>query len=241
MHSTLFISAGAVLLSACASTTPGARPFDMSAADHAAAASSHEGEAAAHAAAYDPDASSPTTPCSGRGAAKYVDFPCWTSPANPTAKHSQEAEAHRKMAAEHRAASTALRDAEARACVGLANADRDESPFAHRDDIASMSRLDGATSSGKSSSSKLAGGTVVLRAVPGLTKEYLQRVVDCHLARNASMGFAMPEMAFCPLAVQGARATVVSSGAGFGVEIRADGPDAASEVLKRARALVPGT
>ncbi len=157
---------------------------------------------------------------------------------NPTAAHQKEAEAHGKMAADHRAASKVLRDAEEKACGNVGTADRDESPFEHRDDLVSVAKLETTAHSGKVTTPKLAGASVVVRAVPGLTQEYLQRTLDCHLARNAAMGFAMPGMAFCPLSVKGARASVESAGNGFRVEIRADDPDAAKEVLKRAQALV---
>jgi len=229
---------GAVLLGACASTAPGARPLDMSASEHEIAANQHERESASHAAAHDPTAAASTT-C-GSGARNSERRPCWTSRAKVEAQHLQDADEHHKVASEHRAASQGLRAAEESACIGLSEAERDESPFAHREDIVSASRLDATVSSGKGSSQRSLGATVVLRAVPNLTKEYLQRLVDCHLARDAAMGFDMPEMAFCPLSVKGARATVVSGTAGFGVEIRAEDTDAAAEVLKRARALVSG-
>ena len=63
---------------------------------------------------------------------------CWTSVSNPTAEHLREAEEHRRHAADHRASSVALRDAEARACVGITPDDRDMSPFEHVEDIATV-------------------------------------------------------------------------------------------------------
>ncbi|MFI5299511.1 MAG: hypothetical protein ACHREM_15585 [Polyangiales bacterium] len=74
--------------------------------------------------------------------------------------------------------------------------------------------------------------------MPGLTTEQLQRIVSCHHARNAAMGFGLPSMFFGPLSVRGVRPTVVLSDAGFRVETRAS--DADAEVYRRARALVPG-
>jgi hypothetical protein len=85
----------------------------------------------------------------------------------------------------------------------------------------------------------MVGARVVFRALPGMTAEWLQRVVSCHLARNASVGFDMPEMSYCPLAVKGASATVNSTGDGFAVDIK--GADAASidQIIKRAKTLLP--
>ncbi len=226
------------MVGACASTTPGARPHDMSAEQHEAEAKKHDTEASSHASSYDPSATTSKTECDAIAAKS--GKPCWTSSANPTAEHKKEAEAHAKMAADHRAASKALRDAEEKACGDLATADRDESPFAHREDLVSVTKLESTTQSGKITTPKLDGAAIVVRAVPGLTKEYFQRTLDCHLARNAAMGFAMADMAFCPLSVKGVRANVESAGGGFRVEIRADDTNVAKEVLKRAQALAPG-
>jgi len=39
-----------------------------------------------------------------------------------------------------------------------------------------------------------------------MTAEWFQRIVDCHLARNASLGFSAAEMPYCPLNVKGVHA-----------------------------------
>ena len=139
-------------------STPGAQPHDMSAAQHEATAARLDAEAAR-----------------------------WTSAENPTEESRREATRHRQMAADHRAASQALRDAEARACAGLREADRDMSPFAHREDIANVEPLTEPVPFGRGTNIRQTVGTVVtFRAVLGMTAEWLQRVVDCHIARAAS-------------------------------------------------------
>src|SRR5262245_22225824 len=92
-------------LAGCAST-PGAEPQAMSQAQHEQAAVEHEQAARCG----DPQR------------------PCWTSLSNPSAAQKVDAEKHRKMAADHRAAAGALRGAESRACVGIPDVDRDMSP-----------------------------------------------------------------------------------------------------------------
>lgn len=141
------------------------------------------------------------------------------------------------MAAEHRAAAQALRDAEARACAGIDEADRDASPFEHEGDIASVARLTEAAPAGHASAEHLVGATVVFRAVRGLTAEWLQREIDCHLARNDAVGHDMPEMPNCPL-VPALSAQVRSTGDGFAVDIRGGDDAAAAEILRRAETLV---
>jgi hypothetical protein len=216
----------------------------MSAARHEREAQAHAATAETHEGQYDPNARTERERCRGRaggaaraGAGADIGPICWTSVTNPTAEHQRAAEEHRRHAADHRAASAALRDAEARACVGISADDRDMSPFDHVEDIASVDALTERTGTSKAPSQRTAGAVVTFRAVPGMTAEWLQRVVDCHLARNASLGHAVPEMPNCPLVSNGAQARVTSTGNGFAVAIRSDDPATAREILSRAERL----
>lgn len=166
----MFLCAG----SGCQST-PGAEPHDMSAAGHAAAASGHEAEATQHAAMYSTRARETRERCPRGPTIVDSSTPCWTSVTNPTAEPLREAEQHRRMAADHRAASQALRDAEANACVGISDTDRDMSPFEHGADIASVMPLIVRTVAAREVVSRTVGVTVTFRAVPGLTAEWLKR------------------------------------------------------------------
>jgi len=217
------------LLLGCAAD-PGTKPHDMSAAQHDAAANQEMQAASGHAEQHDPAATKQSTECAGRAG-------CWTSVSNPTAQHGDDAKRHRELAQKHRAASAALVDAEARACVGLSEDDRDMSPFHHREDIESVSPLVEEVKTGKGTTKKEVGATIVFRAVPGLTAEWLQRVVDCHLARAAAVGHDMPEMPYCPLVPKGAKAKVTSVGNGFAVNVSADDAATIAEIKKRAETL----
>lgn len=222
---------------ACASSTPGARPHDMGAPSHESAAAEHDRMAETHAAQFDPNARVPYEKCE-HVRIDGVAGACWTASRNPTKAHLEEAERHRKMAADHRAASQALRDTEARACVGISTEDRDESPFANREDITSVTPLDLKTTSGKPQYDRHAGAVITFRAVPGMTAQWLQRVVDCHLARNAALGHEVPEMTYCPLVPKDVTAKVTPTETGFAVEVRSDDSATADEILRRARGLV---
>ncbi len=222
-----------IVAGACAPAA-GTQPHDMSAADHQAAAAQNERQASQHSAQYDDKQSKTEDRCTaGKGRV------CWTETTNPTDGHAKTAEDYRKLAAQHRAASQALVDAETRECAGLSEEDRDTSPFAHGADIQSVSQFREETKAGGKgpATTRDAGATIVIRAVPGLTAEWLQRVVDCHLARNAAVGHDMPEMAECPLVPNGAQAKVRSVGDGFAVDVRADEPKAAAEIWRRAQEL----
>lgn len=160
--------------------------------------------------------------------------PCWK------AQDKRFLDAHRDAAAKHRAASTELRAAEASACAGFSVDDRVISPFERTSEIAGVEpfvrRTDPYTAGSRE---RVVGAVVTFRAVPGMTTEWLQRLVDCHLARNAALGHVVPEMPNCPLVPAGVRARVRPAGTGFAVEIDSDDPDVAREILARAERLAP--
>jgi hypothetical protein len=215
----------------------GTEPHAMSANEHEVSASQEQKSAETHGMQYDPAASATQKPCVvGKAGA------CWKSTTNPTAEHEREAAHHRELAAQHRAGSEALRAAEASACSGIPEEDRDQSPFDHPEDIRSVSPLREDIRTGKSSSARTAGAEVTFAAVPGMTAEWLQRVVDCHLARNAAIGHetAATDMPHCALTLRGAQARVRSVGDGFAVAIRSDDTATSEEILRRAESLRAG-
>lgn len=237
------ISIGLAAVLGCAATQ-GAGPRELSVAQHDAAALQDEKAAAVHVNQLEPGATAVLGQCRpGPADALRVSSSgpdvCWTSTTDPSDGDQRAAEEHRRWAAAHRASSAALREAEGRACVGLPADDRDVSPFEHTADIASVTPLNEHHTSSRQSYEQSVGATVTFRAVPGMTAERLQRVVDCHLARNASLGHVVPEMPDCPLVPRGAEARVSSTGTGFAVAIRASDGAAAKEILARAERLVP--
>lgn len=229
----LFALFAALSAGACAHAA-GTQPHEMSGPQHEAAAAQEDNQASQHAAQHDPTAARQEERCSG-GKGRV----CWTVTTNPTAGHVKTSEEHRELAAQHRAASQSLREAEARACTGLADEDRDVSPFAHGADIRSVSQFREEKLIGKNRTTRDAGATIVFRATPGLTEEWLQRIVNCHLARNAAVGHDVAEMPYCPLVPRGAQATVRSVGDGFAVDVRADDAETANEIWRRAQQISP--
>jgi hypothetical protein len=106
-------------------------------------------------------------------------------------------------------------------------------------DIRSVGAFEEETQLGKRSVKKTVGVQVVFRAVPGMTAEWLQRLTNCHLARNAAVGHeaASSEMSYCPLTLNDVRATVRSVGDGFTVIVRSDDPKTVKEILRRSDSL----
>jgi hypothetical protein len=226
----------ALSTAACVTTTPGSRPHDMSASQHEAMAEGADKSAELHAAQYAPDASEERCIRRGSAARDRDSDGCWTM--NATAEHLADASKQRKIAADHRAASEVLRTAEARACAGLSDDDRDMSPFFHRDDIAGVEALNVSAGSGKSHRTIMEGAVVTFRPVPGMTAQWLQRVVDCHVARNAALGHDLAEMPYCPLVLNGVTARVTSTPTGLAVAVSSEDSGAAQQILDRSRALV---
>ncbi len=203
-------------------------PHAMSAPQHEASAAKEEREASQHTKQYAPGLTAKSLRCN-------AGQPCWTSTRNPTEQHRILAEEHRKLAAEHRASSQALRDAEGGACAGVPDEDRDMSPFLHGSDIERVTQL--REQQGPQGSTRDAGATVVFHSSPGMTKEWLETVINCHLARNAAVGHDMLEMGYCPLVPRGVQAKVRSVADGLAVDLRSDDPNTAAEIWRRARRL----
>jgi hypothetical protein len=130
----------------------------------------------------------------------------------------------RRLGTDRRRSSVPLRAAEEQACSGLAEPDRDESPFAHHTEIVRVDPIEH-------------GVRVHFRHVDGLTADWLEHLVECHLARDEVIGPDGPDTKECPLAVRGASAHVAVDGAGYLVEVRSNDIDASAEIVRRAAAL----
>ena len=209
----------------------GTKPHDMSAARHRAAAGTEQAEAARHARRYDP--APPTCTRGGWDQGLESFGVCWTSTDNPTSQHQADAALHRALAEKHRAAAESLRDAEAAACAGIAEGDRVTSPFYHREDIVGAQKVEATVKRDGAQTTQLAGAKVVFRAVPGLTAQRLQGLVDCHMARAAALGHVVPGTEYCPLMLKGIRALVSSTKEGVALQVVSDDPATAEEIVHR--------
>ncbi len=237
---TMCVGPTVLAASLCVACGPpsGTALHDMGAADHEAAATAEEARAEQANTAAREQGAVPVDPrCTPSD-----DTVCWSSTAFPTENFEREAERHRGLAIQHRAASVALLEAEARACVGIAPTDRDLSPFAHTEDIRAVAPLyETRMVQGKTPTKHLVGAQVVFRAVTGMTAEWLQRLLDCHGARNAAIGYATTRTAMphCPLAIGPVTTEASSTGDGFTVEIRAEENQDAEQIRDRAMGLRP--
>jgi hypothetical protein len=226
---------------ACATSRP-KMDENMSAAEHDRAATEDKAEARKHADSYDPKAVRYVDlyPESRAGCDKTLPPDCspfWSMTKNTTDRELSQAAAHAARARQHRAAARALRETESRACAGVALADQDMSPFLRERDIDAVEEL--GQSGGRAPQGSPAGAAIAFKPVVGLTVQTLQRIVDCHLARNAALGREQGEASGCPLNVKGATAKVRAVEGSLVVDVTATDAGAALEITKRARALAP--
>lgn len=215
----LVVAIAAVFSAGACHRSAGTHPDDMSAAKHDDAAAKAEAQAVEHEVQYDPN----PTLFDGSDCSEF----CFQS--NSTEHHLRQADRLRREAARHRDASHDLRVAEARACAQIPELHRDFSPFYHRGDITGVEASE--------------RGPIVVHfgEIPKTSAAGLQRLVDCHLARNAAMGFdtdEMAEMDYCPLGVAGVTASVVETATGFDILLDVDDEQARPLVSARVKALL---
>lgn len=218
---------------------PGTLPEEASAAGHQAAADREEARLLQHEKLYDPNAKQSVSRCDPEHAEKHPGAPvCWVEAINPTAIHLAEMNVHRTRAAYHRKAARDLRAAEEGACAGVAAAWRNRSPLSQRGDVLGVGPLENSAGETKGKP-RLVGATILLRRIDGLSADQLQRVLNCQVARSATIGYgpATTEADSSPLNERGAHVAVREWSSGFAVNIRADDPFAAQAILLRAQRL----
>jgi hypothetical protein len=137
------------------------------------------------------------------------------------------------LAAEHVEAATRLRNDEAVACDGVTETDRDQGAFARASDITGVEVLRdrGAFPKGPLQPSGIA---VYLRAEPGMTQQWLGRIVACRRAHVAVVG---QDRSGSPLTVPDSEVAVSSTQVGFRVSITSHDVDAVRSVVERAKEL----
>ena len=212
----------ALAAAGCVGCTGARNPRDMSVAENQAVAEADEKQADSKLCATPADAA--------------ASGPCWGAQSEQTRLEVAEL---RRKAAEHRNAAAVLK-AEEEACSGVSEADRVQSPFSHQEDIVSVQPLLESLPQG---GTRQAGAVIVFRKVPRLTATVFQKIIDCHLARDAAFGFDARELEYCPLNVnplgfRKLKATVIERAHVFAVKLDAEDEKVAQKVLARAQLLV---
>lgn len=142
--------------------------------------------------------------------------------------HAASADGHRMAAEDHRQRARVLREAESGACRGVDGVEATLGPFFNREEITRVSVVAAPSADGTP-----LGATAFLRPSKGLTRDGLERLVDCHLARNVSQGLDAAQMESCPLVLPGVQAEVGNGPRGLSVTVTSADPAIAREIVTR--------
>ncbi len=137
------------------------------------------------------------------------------------------------LVAQHVEAARRLREDEAAACAGIADTDREQGPFVHPNELTGVEVLRDRGAFPKGPLQPV-GIAVYVRAEPGMTQQWLGRVVACHRAYVAAVGQGRFGS---PLTVPDADVSVSATQVGFRVSITSRDIDAARSVVERGREL----
>jgi hypothetical protein len=140
-------------------------------------------------------------------------------------------------AQEHLDAAKRLRDQEQIACYGVPDTDRIQGPFARPEQITGIEVVHDRGTFPKGPLVPV-GVAVNLRAEPGVTQQWLGRVVACHAAHVAVAG---PDPHPSPLSVANAQISVSSTAVGFRVTVTSRDRDIARSVVDNGQALAEST
>jgi len=129
---------------------------------------------------------------------------------------------------------SALRDTEVRACAEVPELDRDSGPFGRRDRIAYVEEIRDRLY--PKQMTQTFGIAVYIRATPGVTEQWLGRVIECHKAHAALAGTSD---AADPLVGTDARVKIDSTATGFRVAITSPNLETARALLEKGHLLFP--
>ena len=119
------------------------------------------------------------------------------------------------------------------ACAGVPD-DARQQLHAQLSDVEAhhVDRIEGQRRVGRATIRVTQGARIFLKAQPGLSVPWLQRVVACETAHVAANGAATPASSI--FAVPGATTEIRSAYGGFTMDVKAHGTEASNEVHRRA-------
>jgi hypothetical protein len=153
------------------------------------------------------------------------------------ADHESAARTDPAEAQQHLQAARELREEERAACYGVPEADVVRDPLSHPDRITGVAVVRDRGEFPKAPL-KPVGVAIELRAEPGMTEQYLGRVIACHVAHVAVAGMD-PQPS--PLSVAHAHVSVSSTPVGFRVTVTSPDRDIARSVVDKGQELADST
>jgi hypothetical protein len=120
------------------------------------------------------------------------------------------------------------------ACTGISGAEVQRAVETIRPDIDAVGPKTVPRYAGKTAPwPQLVGAIIYVRAMPGITEEYMTRLLQCHALAPAPCS----AKGRCPFALHGIHVSTMPLPTGFAVSIESQDPDIADEILRRSQEL----
>jgi hypothetical protein len=123
-------------------------------------------------------------------------------------------------------------------CTGVPARERELGLLAFRDNIVSVTPLNEFHYAGKAKYLRTEGAVIKLRATPGISVPWLERVNGCHIAMMGAGRLAGNEAAKDPFTLQGSSVAASEVYAAYVLSVRGTSVEAVQEILQRSYALV---
>jgi hypothetical protein len=123
-------------------------------------------------------------------------------------------------------------------CTGVPSREREMGLLAFRDNIVSVTPLNEFHYAGKAKYLRTEGAVIKLRATPGLSVPWLERVNGCHVALAGSGRLAENDAAMDPFILTGTTVAATEVYAGYVLSVKGASVESVHEILQRSYALV---
>ena len=123
-------------------------------------------------------------------------------------------------------------------CTGVPAREREMGLLAFRDNIVSVAPLNEFHYAGKAKYLRTEGAVIKLRATPGISVPWLERVNGCHIALLGSGRLAGNDAAMDPFVLTGTTVAATEVYAGYVVSVKGASVESVQEILQRSYALV---
>jgi len=124
-------------------------------------------------------------------------------------------------------------------CTGVPAREREMGLLAFRDNIVSVAPLNEFHYAGKAKYLRTEGAVIKLRATPGISVPWLERVNGCHIAMAGSGRLAGNDAATDPFSLTGTTVAATEVYAGYVLSVRGSSAESVQEILRRWYALRP--
>ena len=123
-------------------------------------------------------------------------------------------------------------------CAGVPARERELGLLAFRDNIVSVAPLNEFHFAGKAKYLRTEGAVIKLRATPGISVPWLERVNGCHIALAGAARLAESDSAMDPFLLTGTTVAATEVYAGYVLSVKGTSVESVKEILQRSYALV---